>query len=128
MPSRVVQRDVGDVGPEHGADLLADEVEQLGESSLPASCCDTVLMVASSAARRCASSNSRAFSIATVACSDRPTRNSSSVSSNGRAARSPHRHRAPDRLAGQQRRHHQPLVARRSVPGIWTPAGRRRCR
>ena len=55
-------------------------------SSLPASSRDTVLTVSSSAARCCASAKRRAFSIATAAASDRPTRNSSSVSRNGRPA------------------------------------------
>ena len=80
-------------------------------SSLPASSRDTVLTVSSSAARCCASAKSRAFSIATAAASDRPTRNSSSLVWNGLPAGAPHRHRALHRLAGAQRRHHQPLVA-----------------
>ena len=40
------------------------------------------------------------------------------------AAGAPHRHRALDRLARAQRRHHQALVAGlSSVPAIWTPRG-----
>ena len=55
-------------------------------SSLPASCCETVFTVSSAAARCCDSAKSRAFSIATVACSERSTRNSRSRSSNGTPA------------------------------------------
>ena len=80
----VEQRDVGDVGLEHASGPARRPARAArARSSLPASCCDTVLIVASSAARFCDSANRRAFSIATVACSESPTRKSSSVSSNG---------------------------------------------